>query len=690
MNSYVILLAVARKISGSIPPDCLLDPARIASYTDGVNLRKLISLAASLFLFCGAAHGAELRLAEIFGDHMVLQSGKPIRIWGKAAPGKPVEVAFGGSRGMAVTDGSGRWEMVLPAQTAAKAGRPLVIRSGAEQIALDDVVVGEVWLCGGQSNMVRQLSMTTNGTAEAGAATQPLLRVFTVRQNLGKQPAQDVEGTWTVCTPEIAGEFSAVAYYFGKDLISALDVPVGLVVSAVGGTPAEAWMPRSAIAAAGETLPHALDRYEASEKVTEEEAADASRSLARWKASRAAVEDPAPGLAQRWHEAGVEAEGWKEVSLPASWERVQPQAVDGSVWFRRTFEAGANAGVLYLSLGITRNRPKVWLNGRELPGADGFQGGTRTVFKIGPDELKAGANTLAVRLIIAGGKGGIQPSDRPLGVYPESLPHKPSIALDGTWLCRVEQPLPVERTPEPSVWEDKTTPGILWNGMIAPLVPFSLRGAIWYQGEANVPRAREYEVLFPALIRSWREAWHDDRLPFLFVQLAGYLKPAAEPGESAWAQLRQAQTRALDLPATAMAVAFDEGDPHDIHPRNKRPVGQRLARAALGLVYGKIPAAEAYSPRLDGVTREGGRVRIRFVPSVPLATRDGKPVDGIAISGPDGKYSWATAIVEGADLLVDAPTGTRWIRYAWANSPRANLQSPAGLPVAPFFHELPP
>lgn len=652
-----------------------------------VNLRKFRFLL--FFAVLPVAAAGPLQVADIFGDHMVLQRDQPIRIWGMAEPGAAVAVLFGGERQETAASVESRWEVVLSARSANATPQVLTIESGGQRLERRDVLVGEVWLCGGQSNMVRELSRTVDGAAEATRAQVPTMRVLKVAQQLSRQPKATFEGGWVACSPQTAGDFSAVAYYFGRDLENTLKVPVGLIVSAVGGTPAEAWTPRSAIAESGLILPYTQEKFALSEKVSEDEAVANSARVADWKAAREAVEDPAPGLAKGWEKIETGKEGWKAVSLPASWERVKPENVDGAVWFRRVFSGQAFQEEALLALGITRNRPRVWLNGCELQGAAGFEGGTRTVFSVGKDAVRQGDNTLALRLIIAGGKGGIQESDHPLGIYAGSLDGAPSIPLSGEWLCRVEQPLPVETTPAASPWEDKTTPGILWNGMIAPLVPYTLRGFIWYQGEANVPRAEEYRKLFPLLIQSWRAAWREPNLPFLFVQLAGYQKPVSEPVESSWAPLRSAQESGLSLDHTAMVVAYDEGDPHDIHPRNKRPVGERLALAAKGLVYDRGAAAEFLSPRLEQVERLDGGFRLAFLPLGNLRTRDGLPVKGFAVAGPDRKFRWASAEIEkGGVVVLQAPKETKWIRFAWANFPVVNLVSEAGLPVAPFEYEV--
>ncbi len=638
------------------------------------------------------AQAASLALSPVFGEHMVLQADQPIRIWGTGRGGESVKVSLGDAMSTVTASADGTWKLELPPRKATAESQTLLAESGEESIHLRDILIGEVWLCGGQSNMARELRLTKDNTAEAARATHPLIRFMTVGQQISREPAGTFAGTWTVCSPQTAPELSAVAYYFARDLQEALGVPVGLIVSAVGGTPAEAWTPREALKETAKLVPSVQATLHASETITEAEAERQRQFIKDWKRKRETVEDPAPGLAKGWQAETVAKEGWKPVQLPASWERVKPEAVDGSVWFRKVVNLPSPPETGLLALGVTRNRPRVWVNGKELKAAKGFEGGSRTVFTIGKDDLRAGDNSIAVRLVIAGGKGGIQNSDRPLGIYGKEVSENPLVDLTGEWLCQIEQPLPVESTPDPGPWDDKTTPGILWNGMIAPLVPISLSGVIWYQGEANVPRPAEYQTLFPLLITSWRKAWNAPDLPFLFVQLAGFQKPVAEPAESTWAQLRAAQESGLTLAKTAMVVAYDEGDPFDIHPRNKKPVGQRLALAAQSVVYGRTPGEKAISPRLkEIVTQSDGTLQLKFDPPAPLQTSDNKEPKGIAWAGPDRKFHWVAGRIEGSTVLVTIPPGQQaaFLRYAWANLPEANLTSAAGLPVAPFEKAIP-
>lgn len=646
-------------------------------------LRK-VRLLTLLSLSVVDARAAALQIAPVFADHMVLQRERPIWIWGNASSGTVVRGQLGDESAEAKVEETGHWRLEFSARKASAQPVDLVVRDGSDEIRLHDLLVGEVWWCGGQSNMVRPLNMTVAGDAAAVSDSQ--LRFLKVQQQMALTPASTFLGKWEACTPATALDFSAVAYYFGRDLRQSLDVPVGLILSAVGGTPAEAWTPRPALEAAHlNRIDHLIEAMGSSSG-----AGESSQKLREWRARRASFDDPSPGLAQGWQkDAARPGADWQEVQLPGSWEKIRIAEIDGPVWFQKTFlcvQAPAEGGLL--SIGVARNKPKVWLNGTELVLAPAFAGGTRVVFAVPPALVKAGDNVVAVRLVISGGKGGFQPADHPMGLYPPNLQGAPLADLQGSWLCRVEQGVPVEKTPKADAAENKASPAMLWNGMVAPLVPIGLRGVIWYQGEANVPYAEEYRTLFPLLIRSWRQEWGDPLLPFLYVQLAGYERAA----QDSWPPLRAAQEAGLSLERTAMVAAYDEGDPVDIHPRNKKPVGDRLARVARALVYQITPPAEGYSPHVRDIAVKEGAAHIVFLPETDLKTRDGQAVRGFSL-GVGGGFQPVAARIEGREVVVPLPVGegvrTQTLRFAWANAPDANLVSSAGLPVFPFEKELP-
>lgn len=483
---------------------------------------------------------ADVAVPAVFGSGMVLQRGMPIRVWGTAAPGEKIQVGLGAESLRTQAAGDGRWSVVLSARSAEAAPQALVIR-GTNELRFDDVLIGDVWLCSGQSNMNMRLKQTDNAAAELIAATVPGIRLFTVAREVADTPQADVKGRWQACSPETAGDFSAVAYYFGRRLHRELGVPVGLIHSSWGGTAAEAWTPREALAASDELQP----------------------ILARWDA---AVAD--------YPRAKAEFEANRE-RLVAEW--------------KVAVEAAKKAG--------------------RTPPAE--------------PRLRTGPGT----------------QYQPSGLY---------------------------------------------HAMIAPLATLSLRGVIWYQGEANASRAAQYRTLFPALINAWRAAWGRPDLPFLFVQLPN-LARQPEPSRSGWAELREAQLMTLATPHTGMAVTIDIGDPKDLHPTNKKDVGQRLAFAAEALAHG-LPAAGRLSPVFVRAEVDGAKMLVRFKAADPLAVRGGDELKGFVIAGADKVFQPAQARIEGDSVVVwsEAVAAPVAVRYAWADNPECNLTGASGLPASPF------
>jgi sialate O-acetylesterase len=502
--------------------------------------RRVTSLIAlCVVALCAAPVAAEVKLPAIFGDHMVLQQNVPVTVWGWADPGEKVTVTVGGQKKEVTAGDNGKWRVKLEALKAGGGPVELTAQGKDNTVALKDVLVGEVWLCSGQSNMEWSLKQSKNATEEVAAANYPKIRLFTVPKSTPDKPLEDLKRSdatkWDVCSPETAPEFSGVGYFFGRDLHQALDVPVGLIDSSWGGTPAESWA-----------------AWDAMEKV-----ADLSPILERAKG------------------------------------------------------AGENYSARLAS----------WTQAAEKAKADG-----------------------------------------------KPAPRKPA---------------------EPD--KDPNRAASLYNGMIAPVVPIGIRGAIWYQGESNAGRAEQYRKLLPAMIQSWHESWNQDgparEFPFLIVSLANFQDPAAEPGDSDWAELREAQTIAANMPNNGQALAIDLADadnPKDIHPKNKQDVGKRLALVALGKVYQKPVVYEG--PTYDSIKVENGKVRIKFKSADGLKTKDGDAAKGFAIAGQDRKWHWAEGKIDGDSVVLSSEKVSEpvAVRYAWAHNPPTNLYNAAGLPAVPF------
>ncbi len=483
---------------------------------------------------------ADVKLPAIFSDGMIVQRGAPIPIWGTADAGEKVAVTLGNSKQSAVAGTDGKWMLHLPA-LAASSGLEMMV-SGKNTLQIADVAVGEVWLASGQSNMELRVPRALNPEAEIASANSPLIRQFRVGRSIAETPQTEFKGSWEAAVPATLGNFTAVGYFFARELQRKLGVPVGIVHASYGGTPIQAWT-----------------------------------------SDKTLKSNP---------ELGVVFENWAKTlaNYPTEKAKYDAQIVR---WKERVERAKAE--------------------GKPAPAA----------------------------LIAPAGPGG------------------------------------------------KATPSGLYNGMIAPVVPYGIKGVIWYQGESNSREPELYSKLFPALIRGWRSDWNSAELPFLWVQLANFHAVQTRPSEDGWALIREAQASALTLPQTGMVVTVDIGDARDIHYANKQEAGRRLALVALANQYGQ--KLENSGPQFAGMSVAGGAIRLKFTHAQGLKAKNGEP-KGLAIGGGDGVFQWANAVIEGDSVvlsspLVPAPTAAR---YAWADNPIGNLVNAAELPAAPFRTDAKP
>ena len=494
---------------------------------------RLYAMASLLALsFAQVAARADVKLANLFSKSAVLQQGTNVPVWGTAAPGEAVTVTVAGQTAAATADANGKWVAKLPALTAG--GPHELVAKGKNEVKVPDVMIGEVWIASGQSNMEWAVRNGSATEQEVSSANYPNLRMFTVTKSVTSKPAKDVTGAWVPCTPQSVPAFSAVGYYFGKSLHKSLNVPVGIIHTSWGGTPAESWTTLAAMEADADLKP-IVDR------------------------SRQALDGYAKHL-EDWRAAAEKAESAGEPIPPA------PRDPSGESW-------------------------------------------------------------------------------RPAGLF---------------------------------------------NAMVAPLIPYAIKGVVWYQGESNAPRAYQYRKLLPAMIKSWREAWQQQGgagdFPFYIVQLANFTPPPTDADQpSDWAELREAQALTAKMPNNGLAVTIDIGDAGDIHPRNKEDVGKRLALVALAKTYGKSDVVHA-GPEYESMAVEGDKVRIKFANAAGLTTKDGTPPKGFAVAGEDRKWYWATAAIEGEEVVVrsDKVAKPVAVRYAWAHNPPTNLYNKAGLPATPF------
>jgi sialate O-acetylesterase len=630
-----------------------------------------------------------LRLPAVFSDHLVLQRNCPIPVWGWAAPGSAVSVTLAGQTARATVDDAGRWMAVLPALPA---GGPYeLVVSGSDTLRLQDVLIGEVWVCSGQSNMEWPVSLANNAAEEIAAATCPQMRLFQVPKVTAEAPVTDVAGAWTVCSPETIASFSAVGYFFGRSLHAELEVPVGLINSSWGGTVAEAWTSREALHAEPVVRP-LIESYEAQLPHLEEAMARYQEALAAFELQSTAQDNDNQGYPAGWADPAVDNGTWPTMALPQSWQSAG-EAMSGVLWFRREVDLPAEwlGHDLVLSIGACDKSDQTYVN-NTLVGSlsiadDPNAWSTPRVYTVPAALVRPGTNLIAVRVFSHIYQGGMTGPAAIMHLCPADLPEATPLALHGDWQYRIEQNFGPMGSPPPMPFGpgNPNAPCALFNGMIAPLVPYAMRGAIWYQGESNADRGKQYQTLLPAMIRDWRTRWALGDFPFLIVQLANYMAVKEQPGESRWAELREAQLfTAQRVPNVGLAVIIDIGEAADIHPRNKQEVGRRLALNALATTYG---AALPYSGPLYRELRvEAGALRLLFDHVEAGLVCQGERLTAFAIAGEDRRFVWADARIDGDTIVVASPQvpAPVAVRYGWTENPACTLYNTAGLPASPF------
>ena len=626
--------------------------------------------AATLVLVLLAIPAAQaVELPRIFADGMVVQRDQPVRVWGEAAPGARVQVSFAGRDATAHTGADGRWSLALPAQTA---GGPHVMRidDGKQPRVLRDVLVGDVWLASGQSNMEWPIAQSANPEAEAARATDPQIRHFKIPKSWSETPqAQLAGGEWVASSPAAATRFSAVAHFFARELRKVTGVPIGIIDSTWGGSRIEAWMDGPS---QGQDLA-ALGAFVAALRRDDEAAlAETRRRLARWPSLP--VDDAG------WQAASLDTAAWTPIRVPSLWEATGWNGMDGVAWYRTTFtltaaEAAADAEH---DPGSVDDSDITWVNGVQV-GETRMQYNQPRRYRVPASALHAGVNQVAVRVSDFGGGGGIHGEPAEVFVQPAGGNARPL----ADWSFRPS------RVTVALVDDKNQHPTLLYNRMIHPLQPYAIRGVIWYQGESNantVAEALKYRTQFPALIQQWRRQWQAPDLPFLWVQLANFSSGVDQGDESPWAVLRESQSATLSLPATAQVVTIDIGNPTDIHPLNKQDVGKRLALAARHVAYGEN--VEHRGPVFAGMHVEHGIALLSFQAGGALAARGGGgELHGFELAGEDQVFHRAAATISGDKVVVhsDSVPIPVAVRYGWSDNPAdADLINAAGLPASPF------
>lgn len=671
------------------------------------------------YLIRPAKQGRTLPLSTTFepdsylNDNMVLQRDTPIFIAGtQGEPGKIVQVAFAGSEYRALVDPAGNWKAVLPAQ---KAGGPyeLLISGKEKKVIYRNILCGDVWLCAGQSNMEYGMYKVANSKNEVAQAKYPEIR-------LAKVPTERSSDTvftqladrlvWQECSPKSVLRFSAVGYLFGRELRKHLNIPIGLVQACASGTRIETWMD-----------PHLADTMSDAEKkrfrsFTEQEKIYAER-VAKYRTwIRPILEQnrEKTAAAAGWSRMDLDTADWRPIKVPGNWKNSAFKNFDGVLWYRRKLDINKDflGKEMVLSLGNVDSLDTVWFNGvkvGETTVETPLHWAKQRQYRIPADLIREKDNVIAIRVMNYGGRGGLVAQRGKLCMFPADNPRKAFNIWNGAWKAKKEFAFPanaLRHKPDLSILlGGPHNTGGLYNTMIAPLTSMPLKGVIWYQGEGNLTNTWGYDALFRILITSWRTAWNNPEMPFLFVQLpnwGGHRDPQVMNDQvfasenptprGLWPAMRQMQSSALSLPHTGMAVTIDIGEGHDIHPRNKQDVAKRLALQARKVAYGET-ALVADGPCIRSLEKMKGKVRVRFKNSGSgLVAKNGK-LRWFVLAGKDRKYVFANAEIAGRDsVILSSPQvpDPVFAAYAWANCPHGcNLYNGEGLPAAPFLEKIP-
>lgn len=612
-------------------------------------------------------------LSPIFGDHMVLQRGKPNVLWGWARPGTAVRVSISDKTTVVVARRDGRWSAVL---AALPAGGPyaVFVDAGDDSVVLSDVLVGDLWLCGGQSNMALPLGATEGGPAEAAKANLANLRLCTIPDRAAYVRSDSAQAEWRVCSPKTAGGFSAVGYYFGRKLQEDLQVPIGLIQDCVGGSPAESWMSADALERLG------LFRLQRAEiaRLHARGGREYGSFLMHW------LEDNDPGgRDDAWAKPDFDDSRWRSVGVPGGFRDLGVADDPSIVWFRRAVVLSnpLPKGGASLCLGEIERMETAFVNGRWV-GASSWVEHPR-IYSIPAGVLKPGRNLIALRIFKTKPNGGfLSPAD----ALKLQWPGGKAIPLAGPWKAEVsldvrppvKLPLDFDNYP--------TMPTVLYNGMIAPLEPLAIAGAIWYQGEANTNHPELYRRLLTGLVAGWRQDFGQGDFPFYVVGLPAFMERKRVPATDGWAELRAAQAAAVqELSNTGLATTIDTGEADNIHPKAKRPVGERLALCALAGYYRENVVASG--PTLRSADRRPGALALHFDHADGGLAVHGATLGEFSVAGADGVWRWAQARIEGSEtVVVSTPEVPEPVaaRYAWQANPLATLFNGAGLPAAPF------
>ena len=657
-------------------------------------MRKKLFIA--LLLAGSMSARAQVKLQPLFTDNMVLQQQADVPIWGEDKAGKKVTVttSWDKRKHTTTTAANGKWKVSV---ATPKAGGPYSITiSDGKTVRLNNVLIGEVWLCSGQSNMEMPIVGWGNDYFEAehkDADNHPNIRLLQLNLVASMTPDNHFTARnngWTVCNYTNLAPFSATAYFFGRDLEKHLNVPIGLIQTCWGGTVAEAWTGKESLeldpdftkglknlSEMSASKENAMKKYEADKLQWQKNVDSKDAGMKNGKAV--------------WAAPGFNDKSWMTMKVPGLFSQNGLEKFDGLVWFRHTVDipSSMKGKALTLRLGSVDDIDVTYFNGVRIGQTEGWA--KERVYQIPARLVKAGRNVIAVRNLDTGGDGGLYGKTEQFRLTADGQKGAEKgtqeINLSGEWRYKVSTGMQELPAMPANPHGNPNLPTVLYNAMINPLIPYTIKGAIWYQGEANASRAYQYRDLLPLMINDWRSRW-GYRFPFYIVQLANFMARHDHPTESAWAELREAQALTTNLDNTGVSCTIDIGMEKDIHPSNKQDVGHRLALIARAKTYGQN--VEFSGPLYKSYEIMGHCIRIHFDHTTGgLKTNDDRPVTGFAIAGPDHVWHWATATIDGNSVIVssDKVKFPVAVRYAWADNPACNLYNGANLPAFPFRND---
>ncbi|GHT78022.1 9-O-acetylesterase [Bacteroidia bacterium] len=620
---------------------------------------------------------ADVRLPKLVSDGMVMQRNQPLKIWGWASPNEKISLSFKDKAYQTVADKQGSWQIVLG---EFEAGGPYELLINADNhLTVKDIWIGDVWICSGQSNMELPMERVSPVyETEIASADYPLIRYFDVPQTYNfKTPQTDFAyGQWVSANPQTVLKFSAAAYFFAKELYERYQIPIGLINISLGGSPAEAWISEDSIRQFPAYYQEA-QRFKDDNLIQQIQTAD-NRRIGEWYADLDA-KDAGFHSGKRWSAEELDDSAWALMDLPGYWAKDEKdQPVNGVMWFRKKVEVPASFinRPVKLILGCIVDADSVFINGKFV-GTTSYQYPPRR-YSVPAGVLHEGENTVAIRVVSNAGQGGFV-EDKPYQLVVGDR----TIDLRGDWKYKLGARKDFLEGETFIRWK----PVGLYNAMLAPLFTYPIKGVIWYQGESNASgRAIEYRNLFATLIRDWRARWKQGDFPFLFVQLANFMRSYPQPAESDWATLRESQLKTLALPNTGMAVTIDIGEWNDIHPLNKKEVGKRLALNAEKWAYGENSVVYS-GPVYQSMQIDGNKIVLTFSQTGSGLTAKGGKLGAFAIAGKDKQFVWANAEIKDNQVIVwsDEVPDPVAVRYAWADNPEnANLYNQEGLPASPF------